>query len=404
MRIVITSNYRLGNETGTAHVAEDLVNYFSKNNNVTYICLGKKFRIVKKTRLLTVIKIPSIEINKVAIPLITPDVVYKIFVYLNKFKPDVIHSQNSLFVSNLVQTWANLNEIPFVVTFHHIPTQVVEHLFPKLPRNLISNLVQDLYKEFSLKTFLKNTDCVICLNESVKRSITKVDKDVQIRIINNGIDFKKIKPISSKSKLPDTINFIFVGSYNERKNQEYLVNVFSYLPKNYTLNMYGDKKSGKVYADKVESLMKNLNLKNIKINDYNKNAIEMYSNMHFFISASLKEAQSLAIIEALASGIPVIGLKNETASDLVNTSNGLILPKDTTPKKFALSAFNFIKDVDYKKMSNNAKSGTKKFNIENVASKIKKVYESTAYSDSENGRRNISKYYQNIFKPKILQK
>lgn len=404
MRIVITSNYKLGDETGTAHVAETLAKHFSKKDSVTYICLGDKYHLKKVTNNLRILTILSLSIGNVSIPIITPNVVIKLFKFLNKNKPDVIHSQNSLFISNIAQIWANLNETPFVVTFHHIPTEALEHLFPKLPKNIISDLVQDLYKEFSLKTFLKNTDCVICLNESVKKSIMKVDKNVHVKVVNNGIDFTKLKLVSFKSKPEDLINFVFVGSYNERKNQEFLINVFSHLPKNYTLNMYGDKKSGKVYVKRIENLIDSLNLKNIKINDFNKNVIEMYSDMHFFISASLKEAQSLAIIEALASGIPVIGLKNETTSELINPSNGLVLAKNTTQKKFAIETINFIKKSNYKKISQNAKKGTEKFSIDKVALKIKKVYQSTACSNSKNSRRDISKYYQDIFKSIVIKK
>ncbi len=43
---------------------------------------------------------------------------------------------------------------------------------------------------------------------------------------------------------------------------------------------------------------------------------------HAFVSASKMEVQSLAIIEALASGSPVIGLGNETVDELVDETNG----------------------------------------------------------------------------------
>lgn len=134
MRIVITSNYKVGNETGTAYVAEVLSKYLSKKHEVTYICFGKEFKVSKKIKNLIILTIPSIDISGFSFPLITPNVIFKTFKFLNEFEPNIVHSQNTLFISNLVQIWANLNNIPFLVTFHHIPTQAVEHLLPKFKK------------------------------------------------------------------------------------------------------------------------------------------------------------------------------------------------------------------------------------------------------------------------------
>jgi hypothetical protein len=56
---------------------------------------------------------------------------------------------------------------------------------------------------------------------------------------------------------------------------------------------------------------------------------------HVFVSASKMEVQSLVVIEALASGTPVVGLYNETTTELVDDSVGCRLPQDATPWEFA---------------------------------------------------------------------
>lgn len=404
MRIIITSNYKLGNETGTAHIAEKLAKYLSKKNIVTYICLGEKFDINIINSKFSILKIPSIEINKIAVPLITPDIVYKVFEYLYKFKPAVIHAQNSLFISNLTQVWANLNNIPFIVTFHHIPTEALDHLFPKLSKNIISNLVQDLYKDLSLKKFLSKTNSVIALNKSVENSIRKIDKDIPINIINNGLDLNKLLKIKIKNLSKTNVNFVFIGSYNERKNQEYLIETFRYLPSNYKLNLYGNINTNKEYVNKLK-LLKNLyKLNNISINNYVNDIAIVYKENDFFISASLKEAQSLAVIEALASGKPVIGLTNETLSEIINSKNGLVFQTNLSSIQFANEVIKYINLIDYKTASKNARESVNKFKIENVALKIENVYKSSSNTKRKNSRWNISNYYQEIFKSIIFKK
>lgn len=411
MRIVITSNYKVGNETGTAYVAEVLSKYLSKKHEVTYICFGKKFKVSKKIKNLIILTIPSIDISGFSFPLITPNVIFKTFKFLNEFEPNIVHSQNTLFISNLVQIWANLNNIPFFVTFHHIPTQAVEHLLPKFKKSLFSNLVQDLYKELSLKSFLKNTDQVIALNKLVENSIRRVNSTIPVQIIGNGLDLSKLLSIKIKTDMSKNIKFIFLGSYNERKNQEFLIKTFRNLPNNWNLNLYGNLSTNVAYVEKLKSLIKKFKLKNIFLNEYEKDVTRVFKNADFFISSSLKEAQSLAIIQSLAAARPVIGLENETVLELINDKNGLRCGSDINSKQFAKKIIDFVKKCNYKFISKESRKSALQFKIEDVVLKIENLYEirakaykSTSYSNSQNSRRNVGKYYQEIFKRIVVKK
>ena len=59
------------------------------------------------------------------------------------------------------------------------------------------------------------------------------------------------------------------------------------------------------------------------------------------------------ILEALASGTPVIGISNETIDELINGKNGIKLEKDVTPKQFAKTIKKFLdkNDKQYEKAS-----------------------------------------------------
>lgn len=406
MRIVITSNYKIGSETGTAYVTEELCKYLSKKHTVLYICCGDKYKVTEITKKFKVITIPSIEINKFALPLISPGVFIKIFKYLDKFKPIIVHAQNPLLISNMVQTWSQLNNVPLVVTFHHIPTQAIEHLVPKFTKNIITKLVQELYKQLSLKTFLQKTDGVIALNNFVMKSVKKINKKVQVKIINNGLDLEEFQSIVLRTKLKKRVNFIFFGSYIQRKNQETLIEVFSRLPENYILKCYGNIESGEKYYTNLVGLKNKLKTKNVLLRDFidKKDLIKAFKNSDFFISASLKEAQSLAVIQSLASGKPVIGLENETIKELINESNGLIIPRRTTAAGFAKQVIKFVKSINYKEVSLNARKSSEIFSINKVILKIENFYKSVSQTYAKNGRGNISQNYNKIFKSIISQK
>ena len=374
MRIAITSNYKIGNETGTAHVSEELCRELSKKNKVTYFCVGEKYKKSKLNDNLTIFTFPSVEINNLVIPFITPRATVNMFKYLDKFKPDIVHAQNPFLICSLAQMWARTNKVPYLVTFHHIPTQAIEHLLPKFSKNIVTKIAEDIYKEISLKGFFEKSDGVIALNQTIRKSIRKVNKKIPVKIINNGLDLSKLLRVESKKSTLANVEFMFMGSYTERKNQKYLIKVFAHLPKNYRLTLYGSKTTGGPYLRELESLIKKLEIENVDLNDYTKNKSEAFANTDYLVSASVKEAQSLVIIEALASGKPVIGLKNETTAELINESNGVVLPQKTSPKEFAKQILKLITEKDYKETSRNARKDSNNFRIEKVAPRLLKFY------------------------------
>ena len=198
MKVVITSNYPVGSETGASRVAEMLVKYLSRKNDIAFICLGKKYSEEKISKNITVVKIPMFDFKMFQVPLITPIVMYKVFSFLDSFKPNIIHAQNSVFVSKISQLWSMINDVPYIITYHHIPTEALYHLAPSLSKNILGNLVQDIYKNTSLKNTLKNSDGIVAVNQTIYESIKTVDKNVKISIINNGIETKELSKIKIK--------------------------------------------------------------------------------------------------------------------------------------------------------------------------------------------------------------
>lgn len=381
MKVVITSNYELGNETGSAKVAEDLSEKLSVKNKVLLICLGQKFNIYTKHKNLEILEVTSINIKDVYVPVITPILMYQIFSKLDDFIPDVVHAQNSILVSSLAQIWSRLNKVPFIVTFHHVPTEPIKHLIPHLSKNILFNLVQEIYKNTSLKQFLKNSDLAIAQNELIYKSIRSMDKNIKIEMINNGVEIKKLNTIKPR-KNAGKINFVFLGSFTSRKNQLFLVKTFRSLPNNFILNLYGSFKTGGLYLEKIKGLIKKYKLKNVYLYDFEPDIKKVFENNDYLISASKKEAQSLVVIQALASGKPVIGLSNETVDELINNLNGLAVNKSITPKKYANEIINFIKKTDYAKLSKQSLNDSKRFDIDLVVSKIEDCYQRLTQSSS----------------------
>jgi len=376
MRILITSAHSHEGETGSAHISEILAKELSKKNQVLYILLGNKFEKEKITKNLTYLKLPIADLHGIKIPIITPINKRKIFKIIDDFQPQVVHSQNIIFGGLLGLIWARTRNVPYVLTLHHIPHEGLTFIFPRFKKRKIFIFLDRQYSKIYTGTFLKLADMVIALNKTVVESLKILSPNSRHVVINNGIELDKFKRLPI-NKPAGEIRFLYPGSYIDRKNQEYLVKTFRYLPNNYTLNLYGKKDTGFGYVTGLERLIKKYNIENVTINDYveSEELLKVYKNSHYLISASVKEVQSLVLIEALAAGRPVIALENEATKDLINEQNGIVFPQSTSPKEFAKGVEKVVVGMNnYTKISNACRKSVNKFDIKIVSVEIVRVY------------------------------
>lgn len=147
-----------------------------------------------------------------------------------------------------------------------------------------------------------------------------IDKN-KLVVIPYGCDTTRFYPMNKKSD--GTFRVIYVGSLCVRKGVTYLIDAFKKIEcKNIELVLIGKIEKG------LEHLVDNLP-SNIKYIEYvpNNKLNEYYSNSNLFILPSLSDSFSLATLEAMASGLPIIVTENVGAKDFVqNDVNGYIVP------------------------------------------------------------------------------
>jgi len=125
----------------------------------------------------------------------------------------------------------------------------------------------------------------------------------KIEVIYNRIDMDQFMPDASVKKGRAGINILCVGRLFERKNPEYLIKAMPYVKAK--LVIIGDGP----YRKKMEGIIKSLNLNgkvslipsvpNSKIDKY-------YKAADIFVSVNDYGGVSKVVIEAMASGLPVV--------------------------------------------------------------------------------------------------
>ncbi len=124
---------------------------------------------------------------------------------------------------------------------------------------------------------------------------------------------------------------------------------------------------------------------------------EHLARTSLWVSASLREVQSLAVMEALASGTPVLGLSNETIDQLVDERVGRRLAKDATPEQFARAVRELCetRDDTYEQMCNAARERVRPFDWAHNMDLTEEMY-------ARSGRRKGSTRRGTLFIPLLL--
>ncbi len=385
MKILYVTNHKDISIGGDSHIAWELARSFSENtdNEVWILKAGDNFGFGRDymSRNLMTYSFPSTPIltyyNTFNTTLTN---IRKLFKFLNELKPDLIHVHLFTPISFFVQSWALKEKVPFVYTSHLLPSSSSEfHGVDSLIQ--IFKLIKIPFEMYT-KSFYQGCTSIITINESSKTDFKRfIKKNIRYDMIPNGIYLNDL-PIKSEQNPAHSniIRLIFVGHISRRKNQHFLVKSLLHLKTSKTVELYiiGTPIEQK-YFDEIQATVKNVKKHKVFLPgfiDHNE-LLNEYSKSTFLVSSSKMEVQSLIVIEGLACGLPVIGLENETISELVkNDVNGYVVKKEASPQEFAkiIDKACSFDGVKYNKMSKEAQKSVEFLRWENIVKRTESLY------------------------------
>jgi glycosyltransferase involved in cell wall biosynthesis len=213
------------------------------------------------------------------------------------------------------------------------------------------------------------------LNKVIEADFRKFTNEVPIYLIPNGTDFGEGVSRKQIDKNENIKVITFTGSICERKNQKYLIDAMSFLPKYFKLNLIGPVTNKLYFQENVKPFLTN----RIKyLGELSRDeVINEISNTDIVVSASLIEVQSLIILEALALGKPIVALRNETTGELVDDNVGKLVETSESPEEFASKVMQ-VSSYDSNKLERISIYGrelSQRFKWDSVISKTLKMYE-----------------------------
>jgi glycosyltransferase involved in cell wall biosynthesis len=174
------------------------------------------------------------------------------------------------------------------------------------------------------KAIWKNAVALVACSEGLKNRASQFLPSVKIDVIPNGVDLDKFHP--DQNKKTDTLRLVTVGRLSATKRVDILIDTAEMLCKDnykFHLTIAG---SGKIEQQlrEIVSERKLDSIIEITGRIEAEDMPQLYRRNDIFISASMQEGMSNAMLEAMASGLPIVTTRCEGLEELI-TENGIVL-------------------------------------------------------------------------------
>lgn len=288
-------------------------------------------------------------------------------------KYDFVHTHTPVASACVRLACKNFNNIKVIYTAHGF------HFYKGAP-------IQNWLIYYPIEKWLsKYTDCLITINNEDYKIAKEKFKSKHVEMVNGvGIDTSKFIPqtLEKKIQLRKEYGFsekdfilIFVGELNHNKHQDLLINVVHRLKDkipNIKLLLVG---KGKMH-DKYAQLVNKLGIeKYVEFLGYRNDIPNLMLISDIAVSSSRREGLPVNVMEAMATGLPLVVTNCRGNRDLViNGTNGYVVNIDD------IESFSNEINKLYKSKNNRELFGKaslkiiKEYSLEKVIVQMRKIY------------------------------
>lgn len=286
-------------------------------------------------------------------------IVFNLFQLMKEIKPDVVHTH--LYAAPYAMIAALFARIPIKVhTIHNIATKEEGK-----PKRMINRIFYQYCHVIP-----------VSISPLVKRTILEEYhlEDNQTPMIYNGIDLEESVPKEEYESSRDTIKIVHVGSFKEQKNHLGLIASFRLFCDQYpdaTLTLIGSGALEKQTEDYVRELglENNVVFLGLKAKVY-----PFLNEADIFVLPSLWEGMPISLIEAMASGLPIVATHVGGVPDMLEDhESGLLV--DINNADIAAALIELANNAELrKKLGSNARCASKQFTAQKMTEEYIELY------------------------------
>jgi glycosyltransferase involved in cell wall biosynthesis len=260
---------------------------------------------------------------------------------------------------------AKLKKIPYIV---HVHSDIQ-------PMGLLKFLIEP-YKKYLSSHVLRGAALTLFVTEAQEEEFKDLYKLQRTAVLPNGVDdkfFIKRKPRSNNSK--EEASILFVGRLNHHKNIPFIIEAVSLMQQKVKLNIVGE---GELH-NQLDAMIKKLKL-NDKVKLHGSKSgdelIKQYREADIFVMASKSEGFSLSLLEAMASGLPVVVTNSPGLANFVRDT-GMVVNTNNV-KVFGQELDKLLSDSSLKsRLGKQSIAKAKFYQWQKVINSLKDIYKST---------------------------
>jgi len=406
MRIAHFSDTFLPEVNGVSFALQGFIREQEKKHLVrVYAPAYAKGKLIEKMGKVEVSRYYSVPLPMYKFAQFTAPDLLDIFKSVNEFDPDIIHFHTPATLGVVGILIAKIMRVPLVGTYHTLFSELVEYVSVRkllekylaaidkvaagmgLDLGLLRNGEQVKEDETGaqkitwsvVNRIYKYGDMIVCpsaaiMRELVKRNISK-GKLVEVP---NGLELAKYVP---KNNYRLTNRLLHVGRLGYEKNVDVVIKAFARLVRAKGLEKMQLVIAGDGPAKKeLEKLAGDLAIKHrVKfLGMVRRDKLpRMYREADIFVTASDMETQGLVVLEAMASGLPIMAVDKYAMCDLVAEGvNGFkVSPGDETGMaKKIMELLNNEKMRE--ELGKKSREMSLDYGLPEVAQKLDRVYQS----------------------------
>lgn len=292
---------------------------------------------------------------------------------------DVIHAHHPFISGKLAVRYCKPRGIPIVFTNHTRYDLYAQAYFPLIP-----DVIGETFLQAYLPSFFKSCDLVIAPSGSIKEIIKRYANGSQIEVVPNGVD---LSPFSSdvesysRSQLgfnDRDIILVYTGRLGPEKNIPFLLRAFAGAAKAYDnvgLLILGDGSERENLEDRVQHMGISSRVKFVGMVPHDE-LPNYLATADAFVTASVTEVHPLTVIEAMASGLPVLGIESPGVGDIVeNNVNGMLSPEEDIAV-FTAKMVKMVTEHEMRnRMSKEARKTAEDYNIQRTTKLLLDQYQ-----------------------------
>ena len=245
---------------------------------------------------------------------------------------DLIHIHTPFLAHRAGVRWARRHHLPSVETYHTLFEEYLHHYLPFLPKKWLAALARRISRKEC-----EGVTAVIAPSSAMKQALQRYGVTRPVHIIPTGLrlaDFAHCDGAAFRARYsiaPDRPVISYVGRVAFEKNLDFLLHVTDTLRHDFPDLLFVIAGEGPARASLERAVAQRGLTDNVRFVGYLDRKTGLpgcYCAADVFVFASKTETQGLVLLEAMALGVPVVGLAEMGTKDVLQEGAGCRIAPD----------------------------------------------------------------------------